>query len=274
MNRHLYVLVTSERPDAYLNSVAHCILHEGVRTVEFIHVRGFGEQSSTQSSEGKSAKILRRVHTLLEDLVTFGEYRHFEGEESGTKVDLKKIYPPDRLAAIKNLYSACLRPEIQLTNKDIDYSGLRGLVSHIADKVPSAIVDVSSVKKGFIGDLVAASVVEGLQSLYTFDLLKRADYDHPWTMLFHDLNPNGSQKPQYKYVNLLDTQVFRECSRSLLVRKPSLYISLVLGFILLMATLAAYLIYGESNWFVQFTFIMSAIASLLSLVHGLFPTSR
>jgi hypothetical protein len=151
------------------------------------------------------------------------------------------------------------------------YPKLRKEIHIIAAKKPAAIVDISAVGKQFMGDLVAVSVLEGLDSLFTFDLLKPPDFDHPWTTLFHELKDGVSGESKYRYVNVLDTQVFRECSRSLMVKRPPLYISIVLGFLLLVGVLLAEHVFGASSRIVQSMSILASIASLLSLLYLYFP---
>lgn len=277
MSRTLYLLVTAERPDTYLNSVVHCLLYEGVRTVEFIHIRDFGESTSVPEEirgNKRSAKVWGWVHSLLHDLATAGEYHYFEGEKAGQRVDLQQFYSPEAFAAMREVYNQCFQFEVQWNHRDIPYSDLRKEIRGITAKKPSAIVDVSSIGKRFIGDLVAVSVLEGFDSLYTFDLVQRPDFEHPWATLFHDLKPSASTKAKYRYINLLDTHLFRECSRSLLVKRPPLYWSGAIGSVLLLGTVLAYWTSGVSSGFVQGMFIMSAVASLLSLLLVFFPLRK
>jgi hypothetical protein len=276
VSRTLHLLVTSERPDVYLNSVAHCLFYEEVREVELLHIQGFGDIPPTHGSlHGKrSATVLQYLVTLLGDLATTGEYRFFVGENAGTKVDLKQIYPPDRFITMQEIYRHCLQLKVQWSHRDITYGDLRKEIALIASKKSAPIVDVSAVSKIFIGDLVAAGVVEGLRSLYTFDLTKRADYDNPWTMLFHELRPNGSSPAKYEYINLLDTKIFLECSKSLLVKRPSTRASLILSVALLALLLIVFFAWGPSNPIIQTAFLLSAIASMLSFYFTIYPLHR
>jgi hypothetical protein len=276
VSRTLHLLVTSERPDAYLNSVVHCLLYEEVREVEFLHIQGFGEDSPSRRPVAgmRSANVSRYTQLLLEDLAETGEYRYFAGEHSGEKVPLRQEYPLDQFTAMQEIYRYCLQLKVHWDHRDIAYTNLRNEIAAIVSKKSDPIIDVSAVSKTFIGDLVAAGVVEGLSALHTFDLIKHADYDHPWTMLFHELRPNGSSPAKYKYINLLDTRVFRECSKSLLVKKPSTLASLILSAILLVSLLIIFWVWGPSNAIIQMAALLSGIASILSLYFIFYPPRR
>jgi hypothetical protein len=141
----------------------------------------------------------------------------------------------------------------------------------MSTRKPTPIVDVSAIKKLYIGDLVAASVVEGVDSLHTFDLVCKPNFKEPWTMLYHDLNEVTQAEPKYRYINILDTPIFKQCSRALLVKKPSLAISLGIGLLILVGTSLAHLYFGVSNWFVQLVFILSSTLGILSFFYNIFP---
>jgi hypothetical protein len=277
MSRTLYLLVTSEQPDTYLNSILHCVLHEGVGRVEFLYIQGLGESTQAMNhapSDKQSSKVWYHVTTLLESLATASNYIYFTGASAGRKKDLAEVYPADRLIDIKSMYRLCREIKVQWGHRDIPHSRLQKEIATISAAQPPAIVDVSSVKKIYLGDLIASGFIERLDYLCTFDLRIRPDHDHPWTMLFHDLKKNDSSAAKYDYVNLLDTEIFREYSKSLLVRRPPLLISIGLALAFLVVTLVAYFASGPNSIIVQITFLLSSIASILSLFYSLYPLRR
>jgi hypothetical protein len=272
MNKTLHLLVTSERPDTYLNSVAHCILNEGVTEVVFLYVHGVEdgpERAARAASTNRSATVARWVTSMAEDLAA-GEYRYYVGDKARTKVDLRQICTSEQIAAMQQIYRQLLESRIHWDHRDIRYSDLRKEISAIAIRKPPAIVDVTSVKKTFLGDLVAASIIEGLDSLYTFDLSQRPDFDQPWSMLYHALKDPSASESKYKYTNLLETPIFRDCSRSLLVRRPYFRVAALLSILLFTATFGAYFLWGSSSELVQGTFVLSSVASIVSLLFNLF----
>lgn len=269
MSKTLFLFVNSERPDSYLNSVVHCILNEDVRNVEFIHVPG--SKDSKTAGQSVSATVQRLVVTLLEDLAASGKYRHLVGERSGEREDLRQIYSSERLHEIQGIYRRCAELGLNWHNRDVRYQDLRKEIRSIARKKPDSIVDVTAAKKGLLGDVIAAAVIEGLRSLHTFEMKARPDFDKPWTMLYHELAARESLPPGYEYVDIIDTPVFDECSRSLLVRRPSLISSVVVALVGLLVMLIAYFTLGEESWLVRSAFAASTVASLLSVVFTLFP---
>jgi hypothetical protein len=267
MSRTLYLFVTSERPDQYLNSVAHCVKEEGVRAIEYISVRN--ADHTTHQSGALANQVSRRVTVLLEEIVNDGFYRHFkEDGQPSDRVDLREIYP-DQLAAIRELYRPCLNPSIQYRDVDLPYLQLREKIRSIA-LTDEAIADITSVKKSLLGDILAASVVEGLDRLYTFDLLSTPDHKRPWTMLLHDLLPAGKG---YAYVNLVETTIFKQCSGSILVRPPFLRAVLWSALLLLALTTVLIFFYGE-NWLAKWSSIISAVATFIGLGYTLLSVHR
>src|SRR5438045_6354305 len=108
----------------------------------------------------RSATVLQYLITLLGDLATSGEYRFFVGENTGTKIDLRHVYPHDLFIAMQETYKHCLQLKVHWDHRDIAYTDLRKEIAVIASKKSASIVDVSAVSKTFIGDLVAAGVIE------------------------------------------------------------------------------------------------------------------
>ena len=273
MSRSLYLFVTSERPDQYLNSIVHCTLYEGVKDIVFLHIRGLEKASSQWSGaedRGISAVVLRNVQVLLDCLAIVREYRYFVGEKSGERISLQEIYPQERVMSVQRMYKQCL-DVVNWRHRDVSYLDLRKELAQIHRKEPDSIFDVTAIKKRYLGDIIAASIIEGIQKLYTFDMKASPNFDEPWTMLFHDLHADVPESRRYQYVNIVDTLVFRECSNSILVRTLPLKISLIAAVGLLLLALGIYFFYGQINWFIQITSIASAVAGLLSLYYNFFP---
>lgn len=267
MSKKLFLFVTSERPDQYLNPLVHCLLYEQVSKVVFIHIKG--TPSSGTNEKGISGKVSRNVQMLLVSLAK-GVYRFFDTQDDKT-VDLKSIYP-ERIERIRAIYKQCLDKDVNWSHRDINYLDLRKELAQ-AKKEVDCIFDITAIGKSFLGDIIAASIIEGINSLFTFELKIKPNFDEPWTMLFHDLK-GENERDKYQYVNIVNTPIFRECSNSLLVRTPPLIISLIGAFAFLAITIAIYIFYGEVNWFLQVTFIASAVTSFLSLYFNFFPPRR
>lgn len=274
--RTLFLLVTSERPDAYLNSVTHCVYTKGVTEIVFLFVHGADgslSEASQTSADDRAAAVERWVVAMAEGL-TVGEYRGFSSEFTRVNVNLHEHYSMEQISALQQIYRPLLGSRIHWRHRDIQYSNLREEIATIARQKPEGIVDVSSVSKVFLGDLVAASIIEGLDSLYTFQIIPRVDYKHPWTALYHDLQPSNNSNASFKYTNLLETAIFRECSRSLLIRRPTYQLLGWTSIVLLAATFGSYFWLGGDNLIVQGAFLVSAVGSIISMISSLFPPRR
>ena len=264
--KSLYIFADSERPDQYVNSIVHCVLDRDVRRIHIIHIQGFGSSHDPGAPvDGLSARLLGAVQVQLNGLAERGEYTFMDGKRKGERLLLSNEYGSERAKQIQELYRHCRAISLSYSNADIAYDQLRSRLRLIAKEGRSAYVDVTSIRKKYIGDVVAAGLVEGLQQLHTFDiLLPKLDYDRPWTMLIHDLL--GETSRLFSYTNILDTPVYRECSRVVFIRAPRLKLYAIATVILFVAAFIAYWLLGSTNQIVQTVLAMSGVASILSLV--------
>ncbi len=221
--KSLHLFVNSERPDQYLNSLVHCVLRHDVRKVIFVHIKGLddAEQSSLKGSGGLSARLMGAVQAQLEGLAERGEYLFKDGPHSGERVLLKNEYTDLEATHIQAYYANCRNLSISYSNDELEYTDLRTRLSDIAKDGREAYVDVTAIKKRYLGDLVAAALIEGLRGLYTFDLLgsHKPDFDRPWRTLLHALE--SAPAPAFRYTNILDTEIYRECAGSARQVRPA-----------------------------------------------------
>lgn len=269
--KSLYIFADSERPDQYINSIVHCVLDLDVRSIHLIHIRGFGDSRGPDAgSDGVSARLLAAILSQLTELAERGEYTFLDGIRKGQRILLCEEYGEERAGQIQDLYKKALsRPQLSYSNSDIAYDQLRLRIGRIAKEGASAYVDVSSIRKKYMGDIVAAGLVEGLKQLNTFDISSKPDYDRPWTMLVHDLGSAGMRDSGrlFSYTNILDTPVYRECSRVVVVRAPRLSFFAFSTLALIFAASIGYWLMGPNDRFVQAAIAVSGIvASILSLV--------
>lgn len=266
--KSLYIFADSERPDQYVNSIVHCVLDRDVRNIHIIHIQGFGSSRDPDPGaqvDGFSARLLGSIQVQLDGLAERGEYTFADGKRKGERRLLASEYSSERAEQIQELYRRCRALSLSYSNADIAYDELRSRLRLIAKEGRSAYVDVTSIRKKYIGDVVAAGLVEGLRQLHTFDmLLPKLDYDRPWTMLIHDLL--GDTSRLFSYTNILDTPVYRECARVVVIRAPRLALSAIATVLLLGAASIAYWQIGSTNQVVQTVLAMSGVASILSLV--------
>lgn len=273
MAQALYIFVTSGRPDQYLNSIAHCMLCDGVRRVVFVEIRGFGKGTPSWVEEGISLTASQRV-TLLLDSLSNCSYRFFVGERADEVVDLKGIYPEGELEVIKNTYKQILNTRSNWENREINYLDLRNELARIYKNEDDPIFDVTAIRKTYLGDLVSCCILEGIQKLYTFDLKIVPNFDEPWDMLFHKLRAEKYEESLYRYINIVDTPVYKNCSKSVLINTTPVKILLIIGIAVLLALIVFTFYFEHLNWIVQIATITSILASILSLYLIFFPPRR
>lgn|GEM_PF-5023282 len=259
--KSLHIFVDSEQPDQHVNSLVYCVLHLDVRRVTFHHIRGL---SGGGPPAGLSGRVLAAVQTQLEGLAQRGEYSINSGSRSGTRVQLCDQYGDYRAREIQSLYKRVRDIAITFSNSEVEYSDLRYLLRTIADERQDAYVDVTAIKKRYLGDVVATALVEGLEGLYTFDLTGSVDFERPWRMLIHELDTQ--QQPGFQYTNLLDTPVYRSCVRTVMLRAPRLRIAAGITIVLLVFGSLGLFAVGPESKVTQVVLAISGLASIISLV--------
>jgi hypothetical protein len=271
MSRTLYIFVTSERPDAYLNSVVHCLKYEEIVNITFVHIVGL--ESSTFRMQGNlekgiSFKVSQNAHVLLHNLAYDGEYTYFDNEEERKRVKLLEVYNEEqsKVDEIRRFYQECLDVKTW-THRDISYNGLRKEIARIKKQQPDSMFDVTAIGKQYLGDIIAICIIEGIDNLHTFSAKRKPDFDNPWRMLIHELR--DGQK--YEYINIINTDIFSDCSKSILVRTLPVTISIgIVGIIFLIISTISWL-YGDDNLLLQIFGNIGIAAGILSVLLVFFP---
>ena len=181
-------------------------------------------------------------------------------------VQLDSEYNADDLAKLKAKYSLCLTDGIDWTVERVQYLNLRRYIS-ILGKSKSVIVDVTSVSKVYIGDIFACSLLENIDKLYTFELLVKPDFDKPWKTLVHEL----VEFKAYRYKNLVETPIFKESSKSILIRTTPLLVSIIGTVLFVSITLIATFIFGFSSIFIQIVSTIGTVLGIISFFLVYFP---
>lgn len=268
--KSLVLFVDSERADQYLNSIVHCVLRLDVRRVTFVHIAGLID---SPEGHGLSGRAMGAVQAQLDGLAERGEYLFTAGPDAGQRRLLTDIYASERAREIQALYRHCRNTPLQYNNEEIEYSNLRQCLRRIAQHGTDAYIDVTAIRKRYLGDLVAAGLVEGIQGLYTFDLTgERPTFEQPWRMLIHDLD--GCDPSAFSYTNILNTPVYQACVRLVARRAPALRITIGATVALLVAVAVAAWYFGPESGAIRTLFAISGIASILSLVFVFMPPGR
>lgn len=250
--------MTTNRPDQYLNSIVHCI-EKGTRKIIFVEV----ENEKTKQVQLNLLKM--NVYNSLQDL-SRGVYKYYTGASKDKIVQLDAEYNADDLAKLKAKYSLCLTDAIDWTVERVEYLNLRRYISNIGKRNP-AILDVTSVSKVYIGDIFACSLLENIAHIYTFELIDKPNFDKPWKMLIHELEEGKA----YTYTNLVETPIFKESNKSILVRTTPLLASIIGTIVFLAFTLAATFVFGFGSVFIQVVSTIGTVLGIISFFLVYFP---
>ena len=249
---NLYIFVTTDRPDQYLNSIVHCI-EKGTNRVVFIQV----EDSRIEQVQ---LNLLRtNVYNLLQNLST-GNYKYYTGNRKDTVVALNTEYSKEQIFKLETKYNFCLSDNIKWEVQRIKYLELRQYLASLKHKKnKDAIIDVTSVSKVYLGDIYACSLLESINNLCTFELVGKPNFDQPWNSLIHNLEEGKN----YRYTNLVETPIFKESNKAILIRTAPLLISVIGTVLFVILALALTLIFGANSAFAQ---IMSTIGTALGII--------
>ena len=263
--KELYIFVDSERPDQYVNSVSHCALELDVRNITFLHIKRLTSGEGSRENSGLSARVLAAVQAQIENLAERHEYVSRSDGQRDIRLDLRDEYGEGRAKEIAGYYKRLRQLPLNFSNKEIEYSLLREVLAEIAAKKSAAYLDITAVKKRYLGDIVSAGLVEGVVGLWTFDLLvEKPDFSRPWQMLIHDLiEPHG--RPRFQYTNVLDTETYKACRRLVFVRSPRYQLAAAVTIGLLVAGGLGFHFLGESSAIVKSILAVSGVASIISL---------
>lgn len=252
----LYIFVTTDRPDQYLNPIVYRI-EKGARRIVFVQV----EDSRIEQIQLNLLKT--NVYNLLQNL-SAGCYKYYTGDSKDKIVQLDTEYNADDLAKLKARYCLCLTDGIDWTIERVPYLNLRRYISALS-KRKNVVVDVTSVSKVYIGDIFACSLLENIDKLYTFEV--KPNFGKPWKTLIHELEEGKT----YRYINLVETPVFKESNKSILIRTTPLLVSVVGTVLFLFVALAASFILGFSSVFIQVVSVIGTVLGIISFFLVYFP---
>ncbi|MBD2501269.1 hypothetical protein [Anabaena azotica] len=250
--KKLYIFVTTDRPDQYINPIVHSVVR-GTNHIIFVQI------DDSRTNQVQLNLLRTNVYDLIKNLAR-GEYKYYTGNLKDTVVNLDNYYSINDIAKLKAQYVHLLTDDIQWDIDRIKYLDLRKYISLIKKKnANNIIIDVTSVSKSYIGDIIACCLIENFDKLYSFELLIKPNYDEPWTILFHDLE----EGKQYRYLNLLETPIFQASCQDILIRTTPLLISIIGTVLFVILTLAANFILGNAS---NITQAISAIGTALGII--------
>lgn len=174
----LYIFTKSNRPDPYINVIAHCATE--YKYLDQITLVGITEdRGQILSIESDLESIKNSISTRLEEL-SEGKYpKEVEGQQTLLDIQMKPA-ARQRYAALKGL-------TIKL--KVLDYRILeKELSSLMSSSTPfEYIFDVTAVSKGYLVDVYTLLRFKNVSAIHTFEIIKEKLY-YDERDLIHNLN--------------------------------------------------------------------------------------
>lgn len=184
---NLYIFVTSDTPDVYINIIGYCITHYNIGRIVFLGiVKDKGQKAREQS---KLATIKDRVRDQL-SLLQQNEYLYMDQD---TKKWQKK--PIDINLYDKSRYARIAEREIDI--HIIIYNTLEEELS-VFLRAGNSLFDVSAVSKTFSIDVYTILRIKQVEDIFVFELkLPRRLYNEE--ELIHNLYLDNHD---YEYTNV------------------------------------------------------------------------
>lgn len=182
----LYIFVTSDTPDLYINIIGYCIEHYPVTKITFVGiVEDRGQRERVRTSLSNIRERIRQQLTLLQQ----GEYLYRDQKTSEWQQRTLEIENYDKLR-----YSKIAEHDIDI--QVITYDSLDEELSNYINS-GECMFDVSGVLKGYLIDVYTLLLIKKVENIYVFELrLPRRTYDDK--ELIHNLSYD---RRDYEYVN-------------------------------------------------------------------------
>lgn len=256
----LYIFVTSDRPDQYLNPIAYW-LQKGVQRVIFVQI------DNPVTTQANADVICRDVYDLTYQL-SQGKYKYYVGNLKGQEVSLSQKYSSiKKFDEIKKRYESYLVGNVTWDKETVNYTELKRYIRSLSQVRQQPIIDISCVSKSYIGDILSCCLLSNFKNLFVFDFLIEPDFSQPWKILIHDLNENSD----FRCVNLVKTSIFQENLRTVLIRTTPLVLSIAATLIFVVLALIANFVLGNNNAIIQILSVVSAVLGIIAFVLTLFP---
>ena len=187
----LYIFVTSDRPDLYINIIGYCIKHYKIDKIIFLGI--VKDRGQKAKNEKDISVIKERVKKQLEFLQK-GEYSYFDLK---AKTWEKKIIPIENHDKLRHLEIFEQKIDVQCIVYDE--------MSNELDKILArgkCLFDVSGVLKEYLIDVYVLLLMKNAKDIYVFELrLQKRSYDE--RELIHNLSLD---RGDYYYVPITESK--------------------------------------------------------------------
>jgi hypothetical protein len=183
----LYIFVTSDTPDLYINIIGYCIEHYKIIKVVFLGI--VEDRGQKERMKNSLSKIKERVGAQL-SLIQQGQYLYRDQDTGKWQQKYLEIESYDKLR-----YSKIAEQDIDI--HVIIYETLDEELSSFL-RSQSCIFDASGVLKTFLIDVYTLLLTKNVEDIYVFELrLPRRTFDE--RELIHNLSFDSRD---YEYVNV------------------------------------------------------------------------
>jgi hypothetical protein len=185
----IYIFVTSDRPDVYINTIGYCIEHYSLRQITLLGI---------VEDRGQKAKNLQYLATIRDriqqQLSLLQEDRYLYKDQDDGKWKIKGI---DIEPYHRSRYARISEHKIELHT--IFYDSLDTEISNLLRVSDGkCLFDVSAILKRYLVDVYTLLLRKGVHDIYTFELqLQHRTYDE--RELIHNLSLDTKD---YDYVQL------------------------------------------------------------------------
>lgn len=183
----LYIFVTSETPDSYINVIAHTTEYLDVSSVSLVAIseHDYSEKNSTKGAQ-ISANINRQLKALLEN--RYIKFDEDSGKSRSITIDSE---------ANLTVYKRCLDfINSRMSHEVVQHAYLDKRIREYIQKEPNCIIDVTSLKNNLLIDVVVLLISYHFENVYNFELASKPTFNG--NSLYHNLE----NKKTYRYRKL------------------------------------------------------------------------
>jgi hypothetical protein len=189
----LYIFVTSDRPDPYINSIAYAVRNYPLREIIFV---GIVEHGYVNEGQTRASALAAAVESTL---VRLADGRLVDkGKDSRLSVDDAVVYA-DLISALDT---------VKVSSIGIPWGEL-GSQLKIFSRDGTSMFDVTALKKNLLVDVVTLLIADGQKSVFSFELTRKPNYDE--RDLIHALSERD-----YVYRCLTDSRHIVAAQRTML----------------------------------------------------------
>jgi hypothetical protein len=234
MSKTLFLFLFSNRPDSYINAMAHTFDRMQVEAVTLIYIKG----AKTGLSDAEASTISNRTWSRLEELAGMAEvYRRMN----------ERILNRHLVPITYNILKDQLN---QLTKK---HGGAK-----------NCIIDLTGAAKAPSIDIFSVCLALGIKSVHLFELVDWPDPKNPDASLYHALGESG-----YSYQCLTSTDPVRASQSALLRKTPVLWAIGLTAFVVMAISLILITTAGPNSLPLQILNLAAAVVGLATPIIAL-----